>query len=171
MSNEVIYRHPWHAEGFILIEGSALDVIAGYLQDDPKKTEAGGIFIGYRRGHHLHVVDATSPQPLDQRSRYQFSRLDPEHQRIALNRWEESGHQLDYLGEWHTHPEHKPTPSGLDGAEWKKLYQRSNQPLLFLIAGITGNRWLSLGWKARISSAQLLSQSLLPKIRVSGKAP
>lgn len=158
MSNEIIYRHPWQAEGLILIESPVLGLISGFLQDSPDKTEAGGIIIGYRRGLHLHVVEATAPQPLDQRSRYHFSRLDPEHQHIALTKWEESNHQLDYLGEWHTHPERDPAPSGLDRREWRKLYQSSDKPLLFLIAGINGDRWLSLGQKTRIFSAQLLSQ-------------
>jgi integrative and conjugative element protein (TIGR02256 family) len=151
MSREVIYQHPWMSKGLILIEDSVLSVIGKYLQDNPNKTEAGGILIGYRRGAHLHVIEATTPLPLDRRSWCQFHRLDPGHQKIALTRWEESGHELDYLGEWHTHPEHYPTPSGIDKTEWAKLYRGSDQPLVFLIVGITGNRWLSLGWKSKDS--------------------
>lgn len=154
MSQEVIYQNPWQAGGLILIEGSVWSVIARYLQDGPKKTEAGGIFVGYRRGHHLHVVEATIPQPLDQRSRFQFCRQDPEHQRIALARWKESNQELDYLGEWHTHPEHYPTPSALDHAEWVKIYQGSVQPMLFLIAGTTSNVWLGIGWRAQFTQVK-----------------
>lgn len=44
-----------------------------------------------------------------------------------------------YLGEWHTHPQSRPTPSYIDKQSWKRLVKRSitESPIvIFLIIGI-----------------------------------
>lgn len=120
---------------YILVESSVLDVICAYRQDSIKKHEAGGTLMGYRSGQHLHVLYATVPMPLDKRSRISFERLDPGHQRAVTKAWKESRGRVDYLGDWHTHPQLNPSPSGIDYTEWAKLGSNLNKPLLFLIVG------------------------------------
>jgi integrative and conjugative element protein (TIGR02256 family) len=53
--------------------------------------------------------------------------------------WEESGYQKMYLGEWHTHREPRPVPSGIDIFGWASIARRrQNAPwMLFLILGQT----------------------------------
>jgi integrative and conjugative element protein (TIGR02256 family) len=52
---------------------------------------------------------------------------------------------MDYLGEWHTHPEEKPIPSFLDISEWRKICSARKERMIFVIVGWTGNLWLGEG--------------------------
>lgn len=128
----------------ILVEGAALQTMDRYRQDRDNKAEAGGILLGYRKGTNLHVVQATVPQPTDRRKRFRFDRLAHRHQQIALEQWSISGGTIDYIGDWHTHPEIDPTPSNLDIKEWAKVTNRLTKPMVFMIVGITGRIWFGL---------------------------
>lgn len=97
--------------------------------------EAGGILLGHRRGPHLEVIEATAPMTGDIRRRHSFERLDPGHQVRASTRWRVSDSTILYLGEWHTHPCSKPSPSGVDNREWGKLVRTNEGPLIFIIVG------------------------------------
>lgn len=139
----------WHnsidSRGDILIEPSVLELVRGYCQHQVSMPESGGILLGYRRGNHLHIVTATSPQPDDQRMRFHFFRCDPNHQKAAIGQWNKSGNTMDYIGEWHTHPEPDPTPSSLDMSEWIKICSARKTSMVFLIVGWAGDFWLGVG--------------------------
>lgn len=135
MRNEMILTAPELPGLYILVKSSVLDLICAYRQDSRKKHEAGGTLMGYRSDQHLHVLYATAPMPLDKRSRISFERLDPGHQLAVTKAWKESQGRVDYLGDWHTHPQLNPSPSGIDYTEWAKLGSTLNKPLLFLIVG------------------------------------
>lgn len=126
----------------ILVETDPLMLMDRFWQDDMVKPESGGILLGYRRGEHLHVTVATAPQPDDGRWRFFFKRSKRAHQEIALKQWRASGQTVDYLGEWHTHPEPHPSPSSHDYSEWRKIYERLPKPMLFMIVGWSGELWL-----------------------------
>lgn len=66
------------------------------------------------------------------------------HQQIALEQWHVSEKKMDYLGEWHTHPEINPPPSGVDINEWVKITNRLTKPMAFMILGLTRTIWLGL---------------------------
>ena len=129
----------------ILIESSVLELISKYRQNKPQLPESGGILLGYRRGQHLHIVLASPPQKSDIPSRFMFIRNKKYHQKLALNEWKKSNELMDYLGEWHTHPEFNPTPSAIDFSEWQILMRKTKKSLVFLIIGIENNIWLGLG--------------------------
>lgn len=131
-------------EARVLIEDEVLQCIFRYRQVSANATEAGGILLGYRRGEHLHVADATAPAKGDRRDRYGFARNDPMHQRHATIAWKRSGGTLDYIGEWHTHPQRQPRPSGLDQAEWRKVCMLKREPMVFVILG-TEASWVGVG--------------------------
>lgn len=40
-----------------------------------------------------------------------------------------------HIGEWHSHPELRPTPSVIDRASWLKSRREQRRPLAFLIVG------------------------------------
>lgn len=128
----------------ILVEGTPLQTMDRYRQDRNDKAEAGGILLGYRKGPYLHIVQVTVPQLTDQRRRYRFDRTAHLHQQIALQQWRASEKTMDYLGEWHTHPEINPSPSGMDINEWAKITNRQPKPMVFMILGLTGTIWLGL---------------------------
>lgn len=146
MRSALMWRVPKVQDGQVLIEAEPLSLVDGFWQDERSKPESGGILLGYRRGGHLHVTMASTPQPEDGRWRYFFRRSRRAHQEIAIHHWRASGETVDYLGEWHTHPEPNPTPSGEDYAEWAKICARTPKSMLFLIVGWSGQLWL--GWSS-----------------------
>lgn len=147
---EFLTSSPFVGKGKILIEREVWQKIIPHRQRDTAAPEAGGILLGYRRGEHLHVIDATLPQAEDHSSRFQFTRAKQPHQDIALARWEESSGTIDYLGDWHTHPEGNPSPSGLDASEWRKIYLPRAVPMLFIILGRSSGVWIGVGSGVRL---------------------
>jgi integrative and conjugative element protein (TIGR02256 family) len=66
------------------------------------------------------------------------------HQRGAVEAWHASGRFIDYVGDWHTHPEPSPTPSGVDLDQWCLLREQTSiDPMLELIFG-TEEMWVGL---------------------------
>jgi integrative and conjugative element protein (TIGR02256 family) len=128
----------------LLIEDIVLSDVGAFRQVDLNAAEAGGILLGFRRGSHLHVTMATPPGPTDVRNKFSFSREDESHPRIALSEWSRSEETMDYIGEWHTHPEPDPLPSSLDLREWRKISRERAEPMVFMIQGILGS-WIGLG--------------------------
>ena len=51
---------------------------------------------------------------MDKRGRFSFVRNKVSAQRIINKKWDESNGIENYLGEWHSHPENRPTPSHID---------------------------------------------------------
>lgn len=131
-------------DGLIIINATVMRQINQHRQVAGHHKEAGGILMGMRRGRHLEVTFATTPKRDDKRTRTGFERVSSFHQKFAIRAWQRLGRKLDYLGEWHTHPEHQPRPSTIDTDEWAKLLLRSNKrQLLFLILGISGT-WVGI---------------------------
>lgn len=130
----------------LLVEPQVLERLAAFRQMETSAPEAGGILMGYRRGPHTHVTEATCPTSRDVQRRFGFFRHATHHQRVALRRWKESGETMDYVGEWHTHPEDDPSPSGVDLRHWREITQASSRPMVFLIVG-RSSIWCGVGLK------------------------
>jgi len=65
--------------------------------------------------------------------------------------WKNSGGSITYLGDWHTHPEHSPTPSFTDRVTFTKNYLNSSFDqnfLLYIIVGMLSHEdtklWIGL---------------------------
>lgn len=137
--------NPFAIGGWVLIEPEVLETIDRFRQDTQDKPEAGGILLGFRRGQHLHIVEATSPAENDRRSRTGFERSSEPHQQVALDRWRTSGGTMDYLGEWHTHPQSEPSPSGTDIAAWRRINRcHPDRMFVFIIAGDVERYWFGV---------------------------
>lgn len=119
----------------IFIEGSPQQSMATHRQVADGDSEAGGVLIGETRPECLVVTHATTPQPGDTRGRLFFNRKAEGHQEQVIERWKESQGRLDYIGEWHTHPEKRPQPSLVDRVGWIWRSVQSKKPLLVLIVG------------------------------------
>lgn len=103
-----------------------------------KNAEACGIIIGEIRSKSLRVIDISLPADDDERTIYSFFRKSRKHQNYLNNLHEISDGTLQYIGEWHTHPEPKPHPSNSDYNGWSKLIntkQFNEHPKLLWIAG------------------------------------
>lgn len=119
------------------LSDSTLDTFLEHAQTLDSDCEAGGVLLGSVHRCHMLIERATHPTGLDKRFRNLFVRLPFGHQTISLARWISSKGTIRYLGEWHTHPEDHPLPSGLDRSEWNRLSGRrlDKRPMLAVIVG------------------------------------
>lgn len=113
---------------------TSLNEIKRYIQNEPDKTEAGGLLIGYRRSNHFEITHITTPKLFDVRQKFLFERRDNTHIRI-LKKLKKTNKDISYLGEWHTHPEEIPSPSNIDLSQWQTCKNNSTNVLLFIIFG------------------------------------
>ncbi|WP_200768985.1 Mov34/MPN/PAD-1 family protein [Vibrio nigripulchritudo] len=123
----------------IVVEPSVLIEIAKFRQCRVCQPEQGGTLIGEWRKQHMRVTGITRPQPQDKASRFSFERCGRTHSKLIRKHWKESGENINYLGEWHTHPELNPTPSGIDKRNWKQL--SGPDPVLLMIQGTSTIWW------------------------------
>jgi integrative and conjugative element protein (TIGR02256 family) len=114
-----------------------IEVFEQHIQRAISDFEAGGILLGTIHGSNIMVTEATTPTVWDKRFKFLFERMPITHRSIAQLRWRKSDATIRYIGEWHTHPEDYPTPSGLDCDEWRKLsiLRKDRRPLLAVIVG------------------------------------
>lgn len=145
----ILSAHPFVVGALILVESDVLGIFDRYRQNTFDASEAGGILLGYRRDAHLHVLEATRPAEDDRRSRYRFYRASEPHQSIATRRWRASNGRIQYLGEWHCHPEQHASPSSLDLSSWGSIYRGASTPMLFVITGITSD-WYGVGYRREL---------------------
>lgn len=127
--------------GRIKLSDNAITIMHQYRQDDEKLNESGGVLLGrfIRESKDIIIDEVTTPMHGDKQTRYTFKRLSPLHQVIINERWIKCSGTCNYLGEWHTHPEDDPEPSGVDIKDWKRKLKKdqfSSRYLYFIIVGI-----------------------------------
>lgn len=128
-------------DGILKISSEALKVLHKFRQIDTSNKEAGGILLGrfVLDSNNIIIDKVTSPQSKDRRSRFSFKKLDSYHQYRINKEWTESEGKINFIGEWHSHPESHPNPSSLDVQEWKRKSKEDvydNSFLIFIIVGI-----------------------------------
>jgi integrative and conjugative element protein (TIGR02256 family) len=131
--------------GELRISLVAVDTMNAHMQRKRWAREAGGVLLGrlLLEDDKVVVEQVTVPGPYDRRSRFTFFRAERPAQAVVNDAWRQSGGELVYLGEWHTHPEDDPSPSGHDRSDWRRLVttQQYEQPsLFFIIVGRLGIR-------------------------------
>lgn len=141
--------------GELRISGAAIVNMRAHVQRHCWSTEAGGILLGRMLTEKEHVVvdEVTVPGPHDRTSRFRFFRAERPAQTAVDAAWTRSGGEINYLGEWHTHPENDPTPSRHDRTDWQRLVmtQRYEQDALFFV--IVGRRTIRAWELARSQAA------------------
>ncbi|WP_198028161.1 Mov34/MPN/PAD-1 family protein [Bradyrhizobium murdochi] len=116
--------------------------------------ENGGILLGWRSGEYDIVVDLRGPGPCALHGRHSFI---PDHawQVSEINRaFEASCGDLDYLGDWHSHPDGIAEMSDLDSATLLRIARRVNAPLMLIVAG-SGADWSPQCWKGQLAGPLL----------------
>lgn len=127
--------------GFSLKVGAlALRKMRSFIQHRNSDPEAGGVLLGrfIRSSKNVVIDEVTVPQLDDKSSPTRFYRHQQGHQLLVEQYWKDSEGTCNYLGEWHTHPEDHPRPSGIDLQNWRRLVKNSKQQfdgLFFLIVG------------------------------------
>lgn len=124
----------------MIVRPSVLRLWWSNRQWDVRASEAGGVLLGVRRPAGVEVSGATEPFATDRRTRSSFVRGSGGHQEAATHLWATSCETVDYLGEWHTHPESDPQPSAIDLAEWDAIWRARGRiaALVFAIVGLQG---------------------------------
>lgn len=110
-----------------------------YRQIKPYQHESGGILMGRIYEHEKIIIEQLStPSSEDKSGRYFFERNVKKAQRIVNQAWEESGGEIRYLGEWHTHPEATPSPSSVDRELLIGMLKDTKMEIDFLFLVIVG---------------------------------
>ena len=146
----------WGEGCLALVPDAVLATVTRYSTGPEAEREAGGILIGAYRGVHLEVTGCTEPMQTDTRRRFLFDRKDPGHQRAAMAAWSSSRRTETYVGEWHTHPEPRPSPSSIDLATWASIMNRTRFPVLFMIGGSEAI-WNGVGQRGEIMRARVVA--------------
>jgi len=119
----------------IIIARSVLNLIERFKQTNNKDNESGGILLGQVTEKEVYILKVTSPNKFDRASRYSFDCNKDAAQVIINYEFLNSGQKTIYIGEWHTHPENYPNPSGVDKRMIDNQYFKNklNEPFLILI--------------------------------------
>jgi integrative and conjugative element protein (TIGR02256 family) len=116
---------------------------------DLSPLENGGILLGWRSDQDRIVVDLRDPGLRALHGRHCFL-PDHEWQVTEIKRaFEASGGDLDYLGDWHAHPDGVAEMSDLDSATLLRIARRVTAPLMLIVAG-SGTKWTPRCWKGEI---------------------
>src|SRR4051794_31353760 len=93
--------------GVIEFGAQAVDTLMSFRQLSNDATEAGGVLLGrfILDSRDIVVDEATTPGPLDRRTRYGFRRSRKSTQPRVEQAWLQTSATRNYLGDWHTHPE------------------------------------------------------------------
>jgi integrative and conjugative element protein (TIGR02256 family) len=119
----------------IIIARSVLNLIERFKQSNKKDNESGGILLGQVTDKEVYILKITTPNKFDRASRYSFDCNKDAAQVIINYEFLNSEQKTIYIGEWHTHPEDYPNPSGVDERMIDNQYFKNklNEPFLILI--------------------------------------
>ena len=134
---------PPHSEAAIIVAHQVVERITSDAARYAGRSERGGIFIGLRRGPHIEITEATLPMRWDMGSMFAFRRASRGHKEVAQKHWQASAHTMDWVGEWHSHPQDVPLPSTIDTSSWREITKRRAAPMAFLIVGYS-ELWVGL---------------------------
>ncbi|MDE5457246.1 hypothetical protein GWE18_31385 [Bradyrhizobium sp. CSA112] len=116
---------------------------------DLSPLENGGILLGWRSGEDRVIVDLRGPGPRALHGRHCFL---PDHEwQVAEieSAFEASAGDLDYLGDWHSHPDGVAKMSDLDSATLLRIARRVSAPLMLIVAG-SETEWTPQCWKGQV---------------------
>lgn len=139
----------WRKRGLaqrIRITDSVLNHVARYQQHSPTSTEAGGQLFGTVTSVEVRVVAAAGPYRRDERGRTHHRSDERAAQKVIRD---QANSGLLFLGEWHTHPEDFPKPSGSDERALASMVDKStlntDAPILLIVGKLNPPAGIYLG--------------------------
>ncbi|WP_299096995.1 Mov34/MPN/PAD-1 family protein [uncultured Winogradskyella sp.] len=130
----MIYAHKHYK---IIIEDNVLNLFKNFKQTG-RKHERGGILLGEVSSKEIRIKRASIPTVFDSSSRFSFNRNKKSAQIITDYEYNNSNGKIIYLGEWHTHPEKKPSPSSIDCKMISNQFRKNKINEWFLLMIIVG---------------------------------
>lgn len=125
---------------------AAVSAMLAHRQKSLFSREAGGQMFATLSANRWRIEAATGPRNGDRRSRFHFW-PDRKAEQEEINRFYERG--LEFVGDWHTHPEDVPRPSSSDLTSVGNVVRESRHALPGILMCIVGRReppdglWLS----------------------------
>ena len=100
----------------LIIPEHIIKMLNRFCQTSSWDNESGGILLGKKElNKSRYIISAISkPSEKDKATRTSFVRSKETGQEIINEYWKHSKGVVNYLGEWHTHPEKRPIPSTTD---------------------------------------------------------
>lgn len=99
--------------------------------------ETGGILLGHDHGTHTHVAAIIGPGPAATHARFRFAPDNDWQVEQVAAAWHRDP-TLDYLGDWHTHPNGTTHLSGLDTETAQAIaaapLARQPEPVMLVLA-------------------------------------
>lgn len=143
--------------GIVQLDDNVLEVFQKSRQLRPWAKEAGGqLFCRFAKGIMM-IERATRPGVGDKRGRYSFWPLRKKEQKEIDCQFEKG---LHYIGDWHTHPESIPKPSGEDIRKMQAIYRESIHCLRYMVLVIVGKEKTPTGlWVGIISHEDVFELS------------
>ena len=124
----------------VAVDDGVLNVFRHFRQVG-RKLEKGGILLGQCYDNDSIVIKkASTPTKFDKSHRFNFFRDKRSAQLFIDYEFLNSNGKTIYLGEWHTHPEDYPTPSGTDVKMIKNQFNKNSINEDFLIMVIVGRK-------------------------------
>lgn len=122
-------------ESAVILSEDAIAVMIRFRQKGFMDKEGGGQLFAKFDGRNTIIMEATSPKPLDKRTRYGFipSRW---MQKLEIKAQHKLGNH--FVGDWHTHPEPVPSPSGEDINSMVDCFRKSHHELKAFLMVIVG---------------------------------
>lgn len=145
--------------GRVEISPSAMSTLTCYRQR-PRAAERGGVLAGYRIGARSWVVTHASPPSPRSLAGLFWVKRDRRDAQCFIDRvFAETNGTVNYLGEWHTHPEPYPSTSREDRTMLVELLRNSRLEIDFLLGAIVGTAGAQYWW-CQTASGELESLSV-----------
>ena len=127
----------------VVIHESVIDELSEYYVENSK--EVGGILLGRLVNSTTYEVTEIECIRTRESTPISYQRDVKEAQRIINKRWSESDGEINYLGEWHTHPNISAAPSDIDIRSLCKIAEKVSGALPIVMLMIFGtNKKISL---------------------------
>jgi integrative and conjugative element protein (TIGR02256 family) len=150
--------------GELVICVRVLEHFHAHRQTQASASEVGGqLFAEFQPGR-ICICLATGQASADKRSRFWFV---PDQKRQNAEIQKHFKERLHFVGDWHTHPEPTPTPSGTDLNSMRDCFKQSRHQLKSFVMIIVGQAefpdglWVSLHTEKRTDRLKLISGNSL----------
>jgi integrative and conjugative element protein (TIGR02256 family) len=134
----------------LCISDEVLDTFRSYRQVSRISKEAGGQLFATFEERDIVIRYATGIRQGDKRG-WNFFRPNRNAERIEISEAFQKG--LHYVGDWHTHPQAMPKPSGTDIKNIQDCYSRSKHSLNHFVLIIVGTQDVPAGLSVSIHNS------------------